>query len=92
MGVGAAAAAGPVGEQVRAGTDTTMTAEIASYARTRGLFGGIDLGGALIKEDGAARAALYGTSVEPHEILVGNVAPTSEATAFLDEMRKAFPQ
>jgi lipid-binding SYLF domain-containing protein len=92
IGVGAAAAAGPVGEEARAGTDATMTAEIVSYARTRGLFAGIDLGGAVIKEDREALAAVYGTTIEPHEILVGNVAPPSEATAFLDAMRTAFPQ
>jgi hypothetical protein len=46
----------------------------------------------VIKEDRAARAAFYGATVGSQEILVGNVPPTSEATAFLDEMRKAFPQ
>lgn len=46
LGVDAAVAAGPVGRQAEAATDTTFKAEIYSFARSRGLFAGVSLEGA----------------------------------------------
>jgi lipid-binding SYLF domain-containing protein len=91
LGADAAAAAGPVGKSAQASTDATMTAEILSYARSRGLFAGVDLNGLVMKQDRAASAALYGKHAEVREILVGNAAPIREAAAFLEELRLAFP-
>ena len=44
-------AAGPVGRQAAADTDSKMKAEVLSYSRSRGAFAGIDLNGAVIKQD-----------------------------------------
>jgi len=52
-------AAGPVGRQGSAATDVSL-AEIYSYARTRGLFGGIAVDGSVIAIDKAANEDLYG--------------------------------
>src|ERR1700726_2514112 len=48
LGADASAAAGPVGRDATAGTDVKMRAEVLTYSRTRGLFAGIDLSGAVI--------------------------------------------
>jgi lipid-binding SYLF domain-containing protein len=91
LGADASAAAGPVGRDVQASTDEKMTAEILSYARSRGLFAGVQLSGAVMKQDAARVFALYGGSADVHAILSGNVSAPIEASAFSDEVRKAFP-
>jgi lipid-binding SYLF domain-containing protein len=59
VGVDAAAAAGPVGRQATAATDTSLSAEILSYSRSRGLFAGFALDGASIQIDNLAAARFY---------------------------------
>ena len=59
IGVDAAAAAGPVGRTVAAGTDGTLSAEIYSYARSRGLFAGVSVDGAVIQIDHFANQRFY---------------------------------
>ena len=60
LGADASVAAGPVGVQANAGTDARLGAEIYSYARSRGLFMGVSLGGADLSVDHNANAVLYG--------------------------------
>jgi hypothetical protein len=62
IGVDAAAAAGPVGRQATAATDLTLSAEILSYSRSRGLFAGFAIDGASIQIDNLAGAAFYHTN------------------------------
>ncbi|HWX81098.1 MAG TPA: lipid-binding SYLF domain-containing protein [Steroidobacteraceae bacterium] len=90
LGADASVAAGPVGRQGSAATDVSL-AEIYSYARTRGLFGGIALDGTVISISRKSNAALYNKSdVTATEIFSGQ-APTPPSTAqrFLDELAKA---
>jgi lipid-binding SYLF domain-containing protein len=51
LGADAAIAAGPVGRQAAAATDARLRAEILSYSRSRGLFAGVSLDGAVIRSD-----------------------------------------
>jgi lipid-binding SYLF domain-containing protein len=60
LGADASIAAGPVGMQANAGTDARLGAEIYSYARSRGLFLGVSLGGSDISVDNNADSMLYG--------------------------------
>jgi hypothetical protein len=60
LGADASVAAGPVGVQANAGTDAKLGAEIYSYARSRGLFMGVSLGGADLSVDNNANSVLYG--------------------------------
>lgn len=91
LGADASAAAGPVGQATQAGTDASITAEILTYARSRGLFAGAELSGAVVKQDADALRAVYGASADVHAILGGDVAPTSEAMSFLARLGAAFP-
>jgi lipid-binding SYLF domain-containing protein len=87
LGADASVAAGPFGRQGSAATDVGL-AEIYSYARTRGLFGGIALDGSAISIDRSANAALYHKNgVTATEIFSGQ-APTPPETAqrFLDRL------
>ena len=91
LGADASVATGPVGRQGSAATDMNFNSEIYSYARTRGLFGGIALDGSVISIDRSANAALYGKSgVTATEIFSGQ-APAAPATAqrFLERLAQA---
>ena len=56
LGADAAVAAGPVGREARAGTDAKLEAEVLSYSRSRGLFGGVALDGSVIRPDANTNA------------------------------------
>lgn len=60
LGADASIAVGPVGRQANAGTDVQLGAEIYSYARSRGLFLGVSLGGSDLSVDDNANSMLYG--------------------------------
>ena len=69
LGADASIAVGPVGRQANAATDARLGAEIYSYARSRGLFLGVSLGGADLSIDHNADGVLYGRyGVTPAEI------------------------
>jgi lipid-binding SYLF domain-containing protein len=91
LGADASVATGPVGRQGSAATDVQFNAEIYSYARTRGLFGGISLDGSVISIDRSANGSFYGRSgVSASDILSGQ-APVAPATAqrFLERLAQA---
>lgn len=69
LGADASAAAGPVGRKAEGATDIQLHAEILSYSRSRGLFAGVSLEGAVLKQDDDGNKRLYGRSVVPKEIL-----------------------
>lgn len=69
LGADASIAAGPVGRSANAGTDARLGAEIYSYARSRGLFAGVSLGGSDLSVDHNADAVLYGRfGVSPADV------------------------
>ncbi len=87
LGADASVATGPVGRQGSAATDIGLS-EIYSYARTRGLFGGVALDGSVMQIDRKANAAFYGKSgVTATEIFSGQApAPPPTAQRFLDRL------
>jgi lipid-binding SYLF domain-containing protein len=60
LGATVSVAAGPIGRSAQASTDIQLKAEIYSYSKTRGLFGGIALDGTAIRVDSDANYAIYG--------------------------------
>ncbi len=91
LGAGMSAAAGPVGKEKTAATSSRMNAEVLTYARSKGLFAGVDLNGASIKHDHSRIAALYGSSADAHAILDGRVRAPAEARQFLAQVKSIFP-
>ena len=73
LGADASVAVGPVGRQANAATDARLGAEIYSYARSRGLFLGVSLGGADLSVDHNADGVLYGRyGVSPADVFNSN--------------------
>jgi lipid-binding SYLF domain-containing protein len=91
LGADASVATGPVGRQGSAGTDITFNAEVYTYARTRGLFGGIALDGSVLAIDRSANASLYHKSgITASEIFAGqSPAPPATAQRFLERLAEA---
>lgn len=93
LGADAAVAAGPVGRTGSAGTDLRMHAEILSYSRTRGLFVGLSLEGAVVKQDKDGNENLYGERVDPKRVLEqGRYAVPPEAKGFVSVLENASPR
>ena len=86
LGADATVAAGPVGRNAAAGTDLKLNAEILSYSRSKGIFAGVSLDGAVMQADKSGDKAMYGDDVNRHEILDGKVAVPASAQPLLDEI------
>ncbi len=81
IGADVSAAAGPVGRDLQGAV--TTTAAIYTYSRSKGLFAGISLEGAIIATQKTANVRYYGRFVSARSILSGRVAPASGATRLL---------
>lgn len=88
LGGEASAASGPVGRDATAQTDATMRADILSWSRSRGVFGGLSLQGGTLRPDESVNKEIYGQKKSNSDILTGKVKPTSEATDFLTALGK----
>jgi lipid-binding SYLF domain-containing protein len=86
LGADASVAAGPVGRSAAAGTDLKLNAEILSYSRSKGVFVGVSLDGAVMQADKSGDKAMYGDDVDRHEILRGKVAVPASARSLLREI------
>jgi len=72
--------AGPLGRDASAQTDAMMRAEMLSYSRSRGVFAGISLQGATLRQDEDANRELYGRTISNKEVLNEDVkAPAAAA-------------
>ena len=93
LGADASAAAGPVGRTTSAETDIAMKAEILSYSRARGIFGGVSLAGSTLRSDGGANKNLYGKELDAKQIVRENKVPVpSAAKPLLDILEQTSPK
>jgi len=76
-------AAGPVGRHASAGTDWKLNTEMLTYSRSRGIFAGLTLEGAVVQQDGDATMAIYGNGTSFRKILHGDVGAPTQAAPFL---------
>ena len=88
LGADASVAAGPVGRNAAAATDLKLNAEILSYSRTKGIFAGVSLDGAVVQADKSGDRAMYGDSVDRHQILDGQIQVPEAATPLIDELKR----
>jgi len=88
IGGEAAAVAGPIGRDSSAMTDAEMHAEILSYSRSRGVFGGIDIGGSAVTQDEDATKELYGSMITNREIANTHVAVPAAAEPLIHELNR----
>jgi lipid-binding SYLF domain-containing protein len=83
LGAEGSVAAGPVGRTATAQTDAQMHADILSWSRTQGLFAGVALEGATLREDLDDNATLYGKKLENRDIVTKGVRPPKAAAKLL---------
>ena len=81
-------AAGPVGRHATAQTDAKFTAEILSWSRSRGIFAGIALKGATLRQDLDDNQAMYGKRLETRQITMGSVGATPMGQRLITELTR----
>jgi lipid-binding SYLF domain-containing protein len=93
LGGDASIAAGPLGRSTSAATDQTLTAEIFSYSRSRGLFAGVALDGTWIGMDRKSNEDYYGNGLSPMQILSArNIPAPMSAQQFVRLMAANAPR
>jgi lipid-binding SYLF domain-containing protein len=85
-------AAGPVGRHASAGTDWKMNTEMLTYSRSKGVFAGLTLEGAVVEQDNDSTHAIYGGHMMFRNILSGKAATPRSADAFLKAVSEAGQQ
>ena len=88
LGAEASVAAGPVGRTAAAQTDAQMHADILSWSRSRGLFAGVALEGATLRQDLDDNAALYGKALENRQIVTTGVRAPAAAGKLLELLNR----
>ena len=88
LGADASAAAGPVGRHAAADTDWKMRAQVLTYSRSRGLFAGLELSGAVVKQDKSSTYEFYGRMVPFNKSLTGEVEAPKASYPFLSTLAK----
>lgn len=83
VGVDASASAGPVGRHASAGTDWKMDSEILTYSRSKGVFAGISLNGAVVQQDKDSTRAIYGHDTSFRATLAGKIHAPQSTHAFI---------
>ena len=92
LGGEASVAAGPVGREATAQTDAAMRAEILSWSRARGVFAGISLQGATLRQDLDDNGVIYGKKLANKEIVQSGTAVPQAAQALIALFNKYSPK
>lgn len=88
LGGDASVAAGPVGRDASAQTDAMMTAEILTWSRSRGVFAGVSLQGATLRQDIDVNTDLYGKAYENAQIVKSGLAVPDAAQNMISLLSK----
>jgi lipid-binding SYLF domain-containing protein len=88
LGAEGSVAAGPIGRQAEGSTDWKMKSQVLTYSRARGVFAGLELNGAAIKQDNDETRVLYGKFVPFAAILSGKVPAPAGTESFVAAVRK----
>src|SRR6202140_4712879 len=85
-------AAGPVGRHASAGTDWKMNTQVLTYSRSKGVFAGLTLEGAVVEQDNDSTRAIYGKHMMFRNILSGNASTPESGEAFVRAVSDAGHQ
>jgi lipid-binding SYLF domain-containing protein len=88
LGAEGSVAGGPVGRTATAQTDAQMHAEILSWSRSQGLFAGVALTGATLRQDLDDNASLYGKKLENRQIVTTPVRTPKAAAKLIGLLNK----
>jgi lipid-binding SYLF domain-containing protein len=92
LGADASVAAGPVGRDAEASTNASMSAQMLSYSRSKGVFGGLSLSGTSLGPDSGANEKVYGKKVSGPDIFSGSVQAPASASELLATLKRASPE
>jgi lipid-binding SYLF domain-containing protein len=85
-------AAGPVGRHASAGTDWKMNTQMLTYSRSKGVFAGLTLEGAVVEQDDDSTIAIYQKKVPFRRVLSGKTATPAVAAEFMKAVSEASHQ
>src|SRR5665213_1473407 len=88
LGAEGSVAAGPVGRTATAQTDAQMHADILSWSRSQGLFAGVALEGATLRQDTDDNATIYGKRLSNRDIVTKRRRVSAEAAKLINELNK----
>ena len=88
LGADASVAAGPVGRQAEGSTDITMRAEILTYSRARGIFAGLTLNGASVRQDRDSTRDFYGRMIPFRTLLNGGTSSPQDAQPWITALNR----
>ena len=80
--------AGPLGREAEAGVSANLSSAIYAYSRSKGLFAGIALDGAVLSMDKDMNSKVYGSSADAKSLLNGNTPANSTVRPFIDALDK----
>ena len=83
LGADVGVAVGPVGMGAAASTEN-LSADIVSFSRSKGLFGGVSVDGAIVKTRNDWNNAYYGGIVTPSDILLKRSVANPQSEGLLD--------
>ncbi|HEX6773632.1 MAG TPA: lipid-binding SYLF domain-containing protein [Acidobacteriaceae bacterium] len=92
LGGDASVAAGPIGRTAEASTNAAMSAEMLSYSRAQGVFGGVSLSGTSLGPDSGDNEKLYGKKVTGKEIFSGSLPTPQSADLMLSMLKEKSPK
>jgi lipid-binding SYLF domain-containing protein len=88
LGADIGVTAGPVGRDASASTDALLGASILSYARSEGIFAGVDFDGAVLSYDEEATKEIYGYEWDVNTLLLGEKTVASNIEVFTRTLSK----
>lgn len=89
LGADASAAVGPVGMGMEGSTPHNLSADILSFAKTKGLFAGISLEGAVLKVRDDWNQEYYGRAVGPMDIIIRKLASNPRSASLQQSLEAA---
>ena len=91
LGADASVAAGPVGRAAEASTDAQLKGGILSYSRSRGLFAGVKLEGAVITQHWEGDEELYGKNLSAKQILMEDAGKMPKSAKSILKVLDKYP-
>jgi SH3 domain-containing YSC84-like protein 1 len=88
LGADASVAAGPVGRMASANTNARMDAQILAWSRSKGLFAGVSLSGATLRNDLDENAELYGRKITNREVTDSGIKAPASAQGLITELNR----
>jgi len=92
LGADASVAAGPVGRKAEVATDVKLKSPVLAYSRSKGLFAGVSLDGAVVEIDNTSNKRAYGNDVSAQDILMsGKMALDPDVAPFVRVLERYSP-